>query len=229
MEKRALVLVTLRDRDTHWRVFKMYMAEYYPELTIAIIQQADNNKWNKGLLFNVGYSILAANYDYVLFHDIDFLPVLGKVDYSYCDKPTLLATECSQFNYQHCYDRFFGGVIGMNKEYYELVNGFSNKFRGWGGEDDLMYNSFIEKGVVPEKRLGNRFENFVHPRLDVLGKDKNNPDYQHNLKLCTSPRDFSEGLSNCMEHIDISDLTYHKIQGHHTVKNNYTHIKVVTK
>lgn len=193
---KPLVLIPYRDRVTHLRCFELYMRDVFPQLTLAIVEQDDSNVWNKGLMVNAGYRELAKEYDYLILHDVDFFP-RADVDYSYCDKPTLLATECSQFGYQHCYDRFFGGVVGMSKSHYELVNGFSNLFRGWGGEDDLMYNSFVQKGIVPDKRLGNRFENFVHSHLQVApgGKDYNNQDYQHNLKLCTSPRDFTEGLS----------------------------------
>lgn len=41
------------------------------------------------------------------------------------------------------YDANFGGVTAMTKEQYEAVNGFSNSFFGWGGEDDDFYNRFV--------------------------------------------------------------------------------------
>lgn len=34
----------------------------------------------------------------------------------------------------------FGGVLVMIKEQMLIVNGYFNKFFGWGGEDDEMYN-----------------------------------------------------------------------------------------
>lgn len=34
----------------------------------------------------------------------------------------------------------FGGVGAMTKDQFYAVNGFSNSFWGWGGEDDEMYN-----------------------------------------------------------------------------------------
>ena len=37
----------------------------------------------------------------------------------------------------------FGGVAAMKTEHFRLVNGFSNKFFGWGGEDDDLYNRLI--------------------------------------------------------------------------------------
>lgn len=38
------------------------------------------------------------------------------------------------------YAAIFGGVSAMTKDQILFVNGFSNKFSGWGGEDDDMFN-----------------------------------------------------------------------------------------
>lgn len=34
----------------------------------------------------------------------------------------------------------FGGVSAISTEHFRLLNGFSNMFWGWGGEDDDMSN-----------------------------------------------------------------------------------------
>jgi len=202
---KPLILCTYRDRLTHLNTFIAYMARYFSHLPISVLEQVDKGPWNKGLLFNAGYRELASEFDYIIFHDIDFLPDIT-VDYGPCTQPTLLATECSQFGYGQCYPGFFGGVTAMDKEHYELVNGYSNKFRGWGGEDDHINNKFIHKGITPQRRLGNRFENFIHPRLDVLGKDKDNPDYLHNLQLATGPLDYSDGLDSAVYTVEGRDI-----------------------
>ena len=36
----------------------------------------------------------------------------------------------------------------MQAEHFEEVNGFSNIFTGWGGEDDDLYNRLEEKGLT---------------------------------------------------------------------------------
>lgn len=215
----GLIVVPYRNRKTHLTCFLSYMAQVFPYIPILVVEQYDDEPWNKGLLFNAAYKELGHSYDYMILHDVDFIPDQS-VDYSYCKVPTLLSTECSQFNYGFCYDTFFGGVVGVSNEHFNLVNGFSNKFKGWGGEDDHFYKSFLQKGITPVKRIGNRFENFIHPRLDVrpkVGKDWNNKDYQNNLNLLRTPRDFNEGLSTA---------NYILITG--TKIDNYTHLKIKT-
>ncbi len=184
---KPLILVPYRDRRLHLDVFLLYMRRYFGNLRIAVIEQADLGKWNKGLLFNAGYKELAQGYDYLILHDVDFLPNKN-VDYVPCDVPTMIAGEASQFDYKLLYPGFFGGVVVLSKEHYELVNGFSNQFRGYGGEDDLFKRSFEAKGIQTGIK-NERFECFAHPR------PKNQEDYQHNLKVLEVGRDFNEGLS----------------------------------
>jgi len=40
------------------------------------------------------------------------------------------------------YYGIFGGVSAFKKEHFNLINGFSNKFFGWGGEDDDLYERY---------------------------------------------------------------------------------------
>ena len=42
------------------------------------------------------------------------------------------------------YDGFFGGAIALSGEQMRAINGFSNSFYGWGGEDDDALNRCAE-------------------------------------------------------------------------------------
>ena len=188
MEKKPLVITTYRDRLTHLNCFILYINKYYPELDIAVSEQFDNGPWNKGMLFNAAVKEYGDDYSYFILHDVDFIPVQGKVDYSHCEVPTMIAGEASQFDYRLYYPEFFGGVVVLSKEHYYLVNGFSNQFKGYGGEDDLFYRSFKEKGIIPGVKNG-RFECFTHPR------PKREDHYRHNVQLLNAGRNYEEGLS----------------------------------
>lgn len=207
VDKKGVIIISYRDRQTHLDVLLMYLNKYF-HLPIIVAEQADKEKWNKGLLYNAAFEQAGTDYDYIVYHDVDFVPARS-VDYSYTANPTLVATECSQFNYGSCYEGFFGGVVGISTEHYKLINGFSNQFRGYGGEDDLLFQSCIAKGLSPVKRLGNRFECFVHPKPNIRPGSSyySSSDYQKNLRLATSPRDFSEGLSTS-EYSVISDTRH---------------------
>lgn len=213
---RGLVLITYRDRPTHLSCLTKHLAEYYPQLEMVVVEQADTAVWNKGLLYNAGVTEFSSTFDYFILHDVDWIPVVGEVDYSPTELPTMIGARASQFNYKLLYKTFFGGVVVLSKEHYYAVNGFSNKFRGYGGEDDFLYKSFIEKGITPGVKDG-KFECFHHPRPDIAGVYKLHPDYQNNLRLLKEPRDFLEGLSTA--EYRILDIVKTPL---------YTHLKIKT-
>ncbi len=210
MERKPLVLVPYRNRSTHLSCFLLYMRDHFSDMEIVVIEQIDSNPWNKGLLFNAGYKEVVNENHYLILHDVDFIPVLGSVDYGFCSVPTMIAGEASQFDYKLPYPQFFGGVVILSREHFQEVNGFSNQFKDYGGEDDLFYRSFTKKGIIPLTK-NSRFECFAHPR------PKREDHYRHNLQVLAQGRDFSEGLSTAQyEVVDIK--RYH----------NYTHLKINT-
>ena len=47
-------------------------------------------------------------------------------------------------DYKLPYKQIFGGVVALSGRHFAKVNGFSNQFWGWGGEDDDMYNRLTQ-------------------------------------------------------------------------------------
>lgn len=43
------------------------------------------------------------------------------------------------FRFNLPYEGLFGGVISILTEQFQEVNGMSNLFEGWGGEDDDLF------------------------------------------------------------------------------------------
>lgn len=51
-----------------------------------------------------------------------------------------MSVAIDQMHYRLPYKQIFGGVSALTKDQMIKVNGFSNEFWGWGGEDDDMFN-----------------------------------------------------------------------------------------
>ena len=54
-----------------------------------------------------------------------------------------MSAAVSTFGYKLPYDTIFGGVSSLTKEQMRIVNGFSNIYFGWGGEDDDFRARYI--------------------------------------------------------------------------------------
>ena len=146
------IIVPYRDRPQQLKRFIKHMGEYLIDVNyqIFIIEQSDDKPFNRGKLLNVGYKYAIENgCDYFVFHDVDMLP--EDVDYSYTDKPLHLATHLQEHDYETTFFDYFGGVTMFNKEDFELINGFSNEYWGWGFEDDDLLIRCLDSNLELDK------------------------------------------------------------------------------
>lgn len=141
---RVAILIPYRDREEHLRVFLYNMHQMLPrqqvDYTIFVIEQAGQGKFNRAKLFNVGYLEALALYDYqcFIFHDVDLIPEDDRNLYTCPEQPRHMSVAIDTMKYRLPYALIFGGVSALRKEHMQLVNGFSNEYWGWGGEDDDM-------------------------------------------------------------------------------------------
>ena len=89
------IVVPYRSRESHLNKFndatEKYLKSKNIDFEIIIVEQTDDKPFNRGKLLNVGYiKAKALGCDYVVFHDVDMLPM--DVDYSYSEVPLHLAT-----------------------------------------------------------------------------------------------------------------------------------------
>jgi hypothetical protein len=155
MKDKLAIIVPYRDRQEHLDVFVPHMHEFLKDkgidYTIFIAEQTDDRPFNYGKLCNVVTKEIGEEYTYFAFHDIDMLPISDECDYGYPDSPTHLATNVEAHNNELPYPQYFGGVILINREDFENVNGYSNEYWGYGFEDlDLLYRlqrsgAYLEK------------------------------------------------------------------------------------
>lgn len=158
------IIVPYRDRETHLKLFVPYMHTYLDmqniDHKIYIVEQADNKLFNRGKLLNIGYKLAQSECKYFAFHDIDMLPITA--DYSEPTEPTHLVCDASQFEGGIPYENYFGGVVLLNANDYEAINGFSNDYWGWGSEDDDLLLRLFAEDIKTIRRNGGVFKSLEH-------------------------------------------------------------------
>ncbi|KAK3096002.1 hypothetical protein FSP39_021857 [Pinctada imbricata] len=143
---KVAIIIPYRDREHHLRVF---LNHYHPLLqrqqiqyAIYVIDLAPGSMFNRAMLLNIGFTEASRIDDYgcYIFHDVDFMAEDDRNIYTCSDtEPRHMGVSLDIHKYKLLYPQYFGGTSAMTKEQFMLVNGFSNKFFGWGGEDDDMY------------------------------------------------------------------------------------------
>ena len=177
------VIVPFRNRYEHLVKFKSKIVEYLNNKNIQyeliIVQQDDARLFNRGMLLNIGFKeATKLKCDYVVFHDVDMLPV--DVDYSYSDTPIHLATDNIPF------ESYFGGITLFPSELFEKVNGFSNLYWGWGFEDDDLRYRCIKNNIPFQTIIRDTFTNEPLPifnGVDAYAKIPNVINYNRSFKI----------------------------------------------
>jgi hypothetical protein len=164
IDKKLGIIVPYRNRDEQLKKFKRLITRYLERtgipFEIIIVHQDDAKQFNRGMLLNIGFKCAKnLNCDYVVFHDVDMIPI--HVDYSYSEHPVHLATgfkTTPNEETREIFDEYFGGVTLFPVDVFEKINGYSNKYWGWGYEDtDLLYRCFkkdVNLNTLKLKNMG---------------------------------------------------------------------------
>ncbi|NXW87900.1 B4GT4 galactosyltransferase, partial [Alopecoenas beccarii] len=195
------ILIPHRNREKHL----LYLLEHlHPFLQrqqldygIYVIHQAGSTKFNRAKLLNVGYleALKEANWDCFIFHDVDLVPENDFNIYT-CDRqPKHLVVGRNNTGYRLRYQGYFGGVTALTRDQFSKVNGFSNNYWGWGGEDDdLRIRVEIQKmRVVRPSADVARYTMIFHKR------DHGNEENGERMKLLrqVSRTWKTDGLNSC--------------------------------
>ena len=167
MDKHKLgIIVPYRNRSSQLGLFRRRMSHFLKKNNIDheifIIEQDGAKLFNRGMILNIGFNYAVEHgCDYVVFHDIDMLPLW--VDYSYSDIPLHLATDFELEKGEkerEIFDEYFGGVTLFPVEAFKKINGYSNKYWGWGYEDtDLLLRCRINEIELNTLKLKNMGKN----------------------------------------------------------------------
>ncbi|XP_037513471.1 beta-1,4-N-acetylgalactosaminyltransferase bre-4 [Rhipicephalus sanguineus] len=181
---RVAILVPYRNRTEHLRIFAYnihrVLSRQQIDYGVFVIEQGDNGGFNRAKLFNVGFVEATALYDYqcFIFHDVDMIPIDDRNVYTCPEKPRHMSVNVNNKSMVY-YAQFFGGVSAVNKEQMLRVNGYSNKYWGWGAEDDDMSHRLEIYGYKIHRRPGKiaRYATLAHvkskpndKRMSILKK-----------------------------------------------------------
>lgn len=143
---KVAIIIPYRDRQQHLNAFVNHMHPFLQrqqlDYGIYVVSQSGNTPFNRAMLMNIGAAeaLRQDAYQCFVFHDVDLLPEDDRNIYSCPEQPRHMSVAIDVFKYKLPYANIFGGVSAMSLQHFVKVNGFSNLFWGWGGEDDDMAN-----------------------------------------------------------------------------------------
>lgn len=143
---RVAIIIPYRDRLPNLRDFLAYMHPFLIrqnlEYRIVVVEQAPGRPFNRAKLFNVGFreTEKLGNVSCYVFHDVDLIPQNPRNIYACTHLVRHMSANIDIFDYKVPYDTIIGGAVAIRKSQFLAVNGFSNTFFGWGGEDDDFFN-----------------------------------------------------------------------------------------
>jgi len=206
---RIAIIIPYRNRDLQLRIFLNFMHPFLQkqqlDYQIFLIEPILNITFNRALLFNIGYHEAMKHYAWecLIFHDVDLIPEDDRNIYSCPPEPRHMSVAVNTMNYELPYRTIFGGVSALTIDQFKSVNGYSNQFFGWGGEDDDMAARILTKYRI------SRYPATI-ARYKMLRHRPDTPN-QSRFKILD--------LSTAMRSVDgLSNLQYTMIETH---KKNY--------
>ena len=221
--KKLGLIVPYRNREKHLKIFKEKIIKYLNARKIPyelIIVNQDNAKlFNRGMLLNIGFKIAEElNCDYVVFHDVDMIP--ERVDYTYSDIPLHLATNFKtngNENKNELFEEYFGGVTMFTMDDFRKVDGYSNKYWGWGYEDtDLLHRcrkNNIKLDTWKIKNTGSNGTALKFNGINSYVKSLNTINLNNNTTIFIS---FYPSDNICNHEKDIDEYSVFSIPGYDT-------------
>ncbi|KAM9319604.1 beta-1,4-galactosyltransferase 4 [Gastrophryne carolinensis] len=161
-QQRVAILIPHRSREKHLLYLldnlHPFLQRQQLDYGIYVIHQAGDVIFNRGKLLNVGYleALKEGDWDCFILHDVDLIPE-NDFNIYLCDtEPKHLVVGRNVTGYKLHYKGYFGGVTAMTRNQFAAVNGYSNNYWGWGGEDDDL-----------RFRVGFRKMEVVRPPLEI--------------------------------------------------------------
>ncbi|CAD6197215.1 unnamed protein product [Caenorhabditis auriculariae] len=136
------VIIPYRDRQSHLTRLIDFLIPILQrqrlDFRFIVTEQYGNDLFNKGRIMNAAFVFAEKlGVDCVVFHDVDMFPQDDRNPYSCPPQPRHLGAFCQQ--------------SGLSIMDYRTVNGYSNMFWAWGGEDDDMGQRILSLNYTIER------------------------------------------------------------------------------
>ncbi|GAB1609526.1 beta-1,4-galactosyltransferase 7-like [Argonauta hians] len=204
-QHKLAIIVPFRDRFEELLDFVPYMDRYLKlknvNHQIFIVNQVDNFRFNRASLINVGYLESQPECDYLAMHDVDLLPLNPNLSYAYpSNGPFHVAAPNLHPRYH--YSKFVGGILLLTFEDFQKTRGLSNRYWGWGQEDDEFYVRMKKAGLVISRPQNITTGNRTFKHLHDSKKRRRDTSRFFNQHYISSHRDYDTGFDT---------LTYEKV------------------
>ncbi|CAL1535402.1 unnamed protein product [Lymnaea stagnalis] len=140
---RLCILVPFRERFEELMEFAPHMKEFlnnqHVDYKIVVVNQLDKYRFNRASLINAGFLETRSECDYVAMHDVDLLPLSNELVYAFPEEGQPLHLAAPHLHPIYHYKNYAGGILLMQSSDFEKLNGLSNKYWGWGREDDEFF------------------------------------------------------------------------------------------
>ncbi|XP_027227403.2 beta-1,4-galactosyltransferase 4 isoform X2 [Penaeus vannamei] len=152
--QRLAVIVAFRDRAAMLGPFLYRMHPFLQQqsmnYSIYLVEQTPEGGFNQAKMYNVGFVRARAEgpWDCFVFHDVDCLPENDNNLYFCADQPRHLGVARSKTGYQLVHNnKYMGCANALTGWQVDRVNGWSNRYFGWGGEDNDMSRRIRASGM----------------------------------------------------------------------------------
>ena len=157
---RLAIVIPYRDRQEHLSRLIPHLVTFFERdrcaraipYEIHISEQAPGRSFNRGAIKNAGFAVAHANADYVVFHDVDYLPIWA--DSSRGSGPTSLVSWGVQEQADEQPSSTPGCVLGLPVDDFVRINGYSNDYWEWGFEDVDLQQRIRLAGLTWSRRPG---------------------------------------------------------------------------
>lgn len=224
------IIISYRDRkknleDLLYNLIPFLQRQHIRKYKIFIIEQQTTGAFNKGRLYNIAFHHLMKTYKptCVIFHgklkrilfsetniffylDADLIPENDQNLYScltLTEHPLHMSANVRfrvNGTYTTIYPFLVGGVLTIQPKTFSLLNGYSNEYFNWGGEDDDMGLRFLSKDICVQRPINGYYYAKSHTN-QIRNKNR------FRLLFDAVLRQDNDGLSN-IEQLAVIDNVY---------------------